>query len=478
MTEAILRNQFHPTMDSTTIGVVIATFSVGSLVILIWKFGYRKEHKPNIVPLPEERKGSVTNVNIAIKNGKPVSSDGGGSLTKRKIHQNGSSSRALEKSLPVLLSESSCNGQELSKSNDNNHNNNHLNVFPKPITTTTTAGITQKQAKLSRKLDEVNAQLDQLLLYKSHSETKLSILQKELNEKYSQIHQYELANRSLSEKVQELELLLKTKETKIDLLLESKKRTEVESRNTLIALETECTSLNKALQVQTSKTEEVFAAKNTLEKTVFELRSINQQQDERIKQFERERSTHESQMKQTLNEMSQELKELQAKLNVTSEMNDDAKKDRLQVVEMAQREKELRREMRQLRKSLSALFPDIKVDDKNPDGTNKEHNWVSLYVAAMKQLSGNVEDMLDGQTRKDILLSPTKKSLWNAKTNISSRSTTPHKLGSTGGDSPRTGSPTSKSGRSSRGSSYYAEKRMAEARLVESLALFCLRCLD
>lgn len=481
MTEATMRNQIYSIMDSTTVGVVIATFSVGSLVVLIWKFGYKREQRPNIVSPPKERKGSITNVNIAIRNAKPASSDGGSSVTKRKSHQNGCSTRVVEKPIPDLFGESGCNGgQYLTKSD----NNNHLNVFPKPLTSTnststTTSCISQKQAKLSRKLDEVNAQLDQLLLYKTNTETKLLNLQKELNEKSSQIHQYELANRSLSEKVQELESLLKTKETKIDLLLESKKRAEVESRNKIAVLETDRTTMNKALSEQTSRIREVLEQKNSLEKTVNDLKSTNQQQEEKIKKFERDRSTNDTQMKHALTDMGRELRTLQARLNATSELNEEAaKRDRQQVLEMAQREKELRREMRQLRKSLSALFPDIKIDDQNADGPN--NNWVSSYVAAMKQLSGNVEDMLeDPQTRKELLSSPTKRSLWSAKSAISgSRSATPLKLGSTGGDSPRTGSPTSKSGRSSRGSSYYAEKRMAEARLVESLALFCLRCLD
>lgn len=249
-------------------------------------------------------------------------------------------------------------------------------------------------------------------------------------------------------KVQELELILKTKDAKIEELVSNKKKSELDARERIKLV---CKNLNE----QVARFEVVVEANKTLEKSVIDLRCVNKRQEELIKQLQGERAVYESQMRQTLNEMSFELRELQSRLSANSELKET--KTNNEVIEMAQREKELRSEMRRLRRSLSALFPGIKVNGKLYD-ENSDSNWAGLYIAALKQLSSNVEDLSKAH-HNDISMSPTKKSQDST------------------GNSPRTGSPTS-NGRSSRGSSYYADKRLAETRLVESLALFCLRCLD
>lgn len=249
-------------------------------------------------------------------------------------------------------------------------------------------------------------------------------------------------------KVQELELILKTKDAKIEELVSNKKKSELEAGERIKLV---CKNLNE----QMARFEVVVEANKTLEKSVIDLRCVNKRQEELIKQLQGERAVYESQMRQTLNEMSFELRELQSRLSANSELKET--KTNNEVIEMAQREKELRSEMRRLRRSLSALFPGIKVNGK-PYDENSDSNWAGLYIAALKQLSSNVEDLSKAH-HNDISMSPTKKSQDST------------------GNSPRTGSPTS-NGRSSRGSSYYADKRLVETRLVESLALFCLRCLD
>lgn len=465
------------TMDSTTVGVVLATtFSVGTVLALCLNYGFRWDSKSKLTSngRTSEKKGpnsiaTTTTCNIASKKMKPIVLNG---LVNRKQtnHHNNAANFVPVK----VASESSLRSlTETKKQNNTSEKSDETNVFPK-------VACTQKQAKLSKKLEEVNAQVKHLTLLRNNNDAKLTELQKEVDEKSSQIQRYELANRSLSEKVQELESLLKTKDNKIEQLLANKKKLETEVYERISSFESDRNSMSRALEDQVARSKAILETNQTLERSIIDLKSVNLRQEEVIKHLQGERATYEQQMRQTLNEMSSELRELQSRLSTNAELSGATAKNheinKVQLLEMAQREKELRGEMRRLQKSLSALFPDIKVESKSQDGS-ANIDWVGLYVAAMKQLSKNVEDLRKASEmqahQNDVLLSPSKKStMWHSSPKRSTKG-----LGSTGGDSPRTGSPTS-NGRSSRGSSYYADKKLAETRLVESLALFCLRCLD
>ena len=323
----------------------------------------------------------------------------------------------------------------------------------------------EETEQLSSKVEQENVQLKKILAGTQVKDEDFIKLRSELEEKMAQLRGYEISNQNLSNKVQELDNNLRASELQIEQLRSSRHQDDYESCAKIAELESDRLALEKALKDHVVRLKTVAETNNLLEKSLNELKLINNQQEDQIKRSHEERLLTEASMKQTLYEMEHELRKLQEKLTASAASSDERLRREIDQFERelndaGQREQKLTIKMRQLREGLSELFPDLR-----PSENSVTDDWVVQYLVALKQLTLTVDDLrrannnnnLRDVSTDSLLESPSKRSVVDKSTLT---------LNTSGGSS-RLGSPTS-NGRSSRASNSndYDRKQM-ETKLVE-----------
>lgn len=326
------------------------------------------------------------------------------------------------------------------------------------------SGVLEKNESSSQALQGLRLQLEdsklQLVKERQDSERKVSDLQVKVEDQLQQISRYELSSQILSERVEELDASLKL-------------------------------------------------AQSTIEKLQLERQK-----------GEQEVANNEATMRRTLSEMEYELRELEAKLNVSSR-NEQLRKEKLEkeIDSVGKREQRLLANMRQLREGLASLLPNLKLNQVVAEAqesaatatiSESGEDWIQHYLAAVKQLAKTVDELQEINNNNNSKINiGNYNNLSNQSANSSPTSSPPDSptksladkstlttlssgvysnrssMAASSTRSKRVGSPLQVSGRTSKAGSHKpdhgygpGDKRVMETKLLEALALFCLRCLD
>lgn len=257
-------------------------------------------------------------------------------------------------------------------------------------------------AKMISILEREKLQLQTILAEDSARGGDYDALRAKFDEKLIQLQRYELNQQKMTERMADLEGKLRISDHLVDELRASKQHDDYEASAKISELKSDRIQLDKALKDQMTRFKEISEANSLLGKTIDELRIINARQDEMVKQMTDERQVHEASMKRTLQEMEQELRELQQKLNANSLSlssqqtgSERAHRDgRDNQTGGGEREQKLISEMNQLRDALASLFPDSVSRTSSASQSNgKSTDWVQEYLVALKQLSATLDEL-------------------------------------------------------------------------------------